>query len=82
MEMIKNVLKDNNMFNEKIDVMPFRANSPEQARNYSPSDAIFYIGMLDNLRNEKFKLLRNAGCSIEFIWTESQRNPLNKQPGE
>ena len=42
--------------------------SPEYLLQYTPKDAVYYLGMYDEWDEEKYKILRSLGLNIEVLW--------------
>lgn len=74
-EMIRGAMREFNVPESEYDILPFPINYPEYILQYTPKDAVYYMGMFDEWDEEKYKALKELGVEIDILW---KREPEEK----
>ena len=67
-QMIRGAMQEFKVPESEYDIIPFPINCPEYMLQYTPKDAVYYLGMYDEWDEEKYKILRSLGLNIEVLW--------------
>lgn len=71
-EMIRGAMKEFGVPEQEFDIIPFPINRPEYIMQYTPKDAVYYLGICDEWDEEKYKILRGLGAEVEILWRRNQ----------
>lgn len=70
-EMLRGSLKEFKVPNSEYEIIPFPINFPEYILNYSPGEAIYYIGICDEWDKKKKRILENLDLKVEVLWEKA-----------
>lgn len=71
-EMIRGAMKEFKVPESEFDIIPFPINRPEYITEYSPKDAVYYMGICDEWDEEKYKILKGLGLDVDVLWRRNQ----------
>ncbi|GFI36749.1 nicotinate-nucleotide adenylyltransferase [Lachnospiraceae bacterium 50-23] len=73
-EMIQGALREFGVPDSEYDIIPFPINRPEYILQYTPKDAVYYMGICDEWDEEKYKILRSLDLDIEILWRKEAKD--------
>lgn len=71
-EMIRGAMEEFGVSAKEYDFIPFPINTPEYIAQYTPEDAVYYVGMFDAWDEEKYKILRSLGLNVNILWRKTE----------
>lgn len=67
-EMIKASMEEFGVPRSDYEIVPFPIHRPEYITQYTPADAVYYLGICDGWDEEKLKILKGLGLETEVLW--------------
>lgn len=74
-DMLKGSLREFKVPDSEYEIIPFPINFPEYILNYSPSEAVYYVGICDEWDRKKKDILESLNLNVEVLW---EKNPEDK----
>ena len=65
-EMIRGAMEEFNVPAKEYDFIPFPISTPEYIAQYTPKEAVYYVGMFDAWDEEKYKILRSLDLNVNI----------------
>ena len=66
--MIKASMEEFGVPRSDYEIVPFPIHRPEYITQYTPADAVYYLGICDGWDEEKLKILKGLGLETEVLW--------------
>ena len=70
-ELIRGAMKEFRVPEEEYDILPFPINCPDYLLQYVPKDAVYYMGMCDEWDEEKYRILKGLGLTVEVLFRKT-----------
>lgn len=71
-EMIRGAMEEFGVPAKEYDFIPFPINTPEYLAQYTPEEAVYYVGMFDAWDEEKYKILRSLDLNVNVLWRKPE----------
>ena len=71
-EMIRGAMEEFNVPAKEYDFIPFPISMPEYITQYTPKEAVYYVGMFDAWDEEKYKILRSLDLDVNILWRKTE----------
>lgn len=71
-EMIRGAMEEFGVPAKEYDFIPFPINTPEYIAQYTPEEAVYYVGMFDAWDEEKYKILRSLDLNVNVLWRKTE----------
>lgn len=71
-EMIRGAMEEFNVPAKEYDFIPFPISMPEYIAQYTPKEAVYYVGMFDAWDEEKYKILRSLDLDVNILWRKTE----------
>ena len=79
-EMIKASMEEFGVPRSDYEIVPFPIHRPEYITQYTPADAVYYLGICDGWDEEKLKILKGLGLETEVLWRRRVRRHRHLDP--
>ena len=70
-EMLRDALEEFGVARDAFDIIPFPLTKPESLLQYTPQDAVYFLGICDSWSEDNKKVLEGLGFRTEVIWQKS-----------
>ena len=68
----KGAMEEFNVPAKEYDFIPFPISMPEYIAQYTPKEAVYYVGMFDAWDEEKYKILRSLDLDVNILWRKTE----------
>ncbi|MGN1378373.1 MAG: nicotinate-nucleotide adenylyltransferase [Dorea sp.] len=70
-EIIKGAMTEFGVPESEYEIIPFPISYPEYILQYSPKDAVYYMGIFDDWDEERYKRLKSLGLDVVVLWKKT-----------